>query len=156
MTGPIEAAKGRLDERCLVAGLHRNKDCRPPLKGMPSRRVIVSCDGKGSPFKENEARCDYILIAERPDGPAWVASLELKKGDARAEAIDQLRAGARMAAHLVPKRFQAAFRPILAYGGGAHRMELVRLRDARLSFHGRREPIRMIKCADPLAKAFAD
>ena len=154
--GPIEVLKDRLDERCLVARFSRNKNCKPPLKGVPARRVIVSFDGKWSPFKSDEKRCDYLVVAEDSGGPTWVAPVELKSDDAETHAIRQLRAGARMAARLVPKGFATVFRPILAYGGGAHRMELIQLRAARISFHGKQEPIRMIKCTEPLAKAFVE
>lgn len=125
------------------------------LAGAPQQRLIVDFDKAGSPLGPADTRCDYLLLAEPSCGDLWVAPVELKKGDADlGKSIEQLRAGAQAAECLVSKEVAAGaiFRPVLA-SGGIDKNERKNLKDERVKFYDRKEPVRRIKCGAPLMAA---
>ena len=126
------------------------------LKDAPKERQIVDFDKPGAPVPGDGRKCDYPVIAEGAQGEAcWVAPLELKKGGLRAsDAVRQLRAGAEAADKPVAGAFQTSFRPTVAFGS-LHKLERAALREKRnwISFRGRLEAVRLMKCGDRLVNA---
>ncbi|MYB35391.1 MAG: hypothetical protein F4X92_09805 [Gammaproteobacteria bacterium] len=154
MTGVVGAVRGAVDGDCLV-GRCRKEGCTVSLGGAPRNRLVVDFDKPGSPLGPDQARCDYLFVAEAA-GRALVGLIEVKKGRIDAsEARRQLQAGARGAEPLVPSCRSIVFRPILVSGGGMRRAERTAMRRAYVSFHGRREPLRRMACKARLMSAFA-
>ena len=153
MSGLVARARANVDGRCIATRI-RKEGCSVSLNGVPSDRLIVDLDKPGSPLGQADAHCDYVFVAEDGAGACWMAPLELTTGPVDASKfVQQLRAGASAAEQLVPKNAAARFRPIAVYGGGSHIAERRKLqrRDSQVSFHGMREPVRLMKCGMRLA-----
>ena len=153
MSGLVAHALANVDDRCIATRI-RKEGCIVSLNGAPSDRLIVDFDKPGSPLGPAAVRCDYLLIAEDDAGAGWVAPMELTRGRGVASKfVRQLRAGAAAAEQLAPRGAAARFRPIAVYGGGLHMAERRALQrsDSQVSFHGVREPIRLMKCGMRLA-----
>lgn len=153
MSGLVARARANVDCRCIATRIRRPK-CRVVLDGVPASCLIVDLDDPGSPLGDSDARCDYLFVAEDDAAGSWVAPLELTTGPVDANKfVRQLRAGASAAERLVPRNVAAGFRPIAVYGGGSHIAERRRLQrnDNKVSFHGVREPVRLMKCGARLA-----
>ena len=129
--------------------------CSVSLDGAPVPRLIVDLDKPGSPLGPTVVRCDYLFVAD--DATAdWVSPLEYTRGQFRtSKFVPQLRAGAQAAEQLVPRNAAVNFCPIAVFGGGLHRAEQRRLKQPsnRVRFHGKSEPLRLIKCGEKLTKA---
>ena len=150
----VAAVRKNVDKSCLVKRC-RKEGCAVSLAGAPESCLIVDFDKPGSPLGPDSTRCDYLFVAEGSGGSGWVAPLELKKGQLRAdEVVRQLQAGARAAAHLVPSGAPVAFRPV-AVSGNAPKHERNRLKDKRnwIRFRGGDKPVRLIPCRAPLVRA---
>ena len=153
MSGLVARARANVDDRCIATRIRR-PGCRVVLDGAPASCLIVDFDEPGSPLGDADARCDYLFVAEDDAAGGWVAPLELTTGPVDASKfVRQLRAGASAAEQLVPKNAAAKFRPIAVYGGGSHIAERRALQrnDSQVSFHGMREPVRLMKCGMRLA-----
>ena len=157
MTGLVDTVRGKVPSTCLVVGRLKKEGCSVSLKDAPRRRLIVDFDKSGSPLGANDTRCDYLLVAEERGSTAWVAPIEIKRGRLDAsEAVEQLRAGARVAEQLVPSPMRVDFRPVAASGGNkAERAEL-RNRQNMIRFHGQTEYVRFLNCGERLIDAFTE
>lgn len=153
MSGLVARALANVDGRCVAKRI-RKEGCTVSLSGAPTARLIVDLDKPGSPIGQADVHCDYLFVAEDDAAGGWVAPLELTTGPVDASKfVGQLRAGASAAERLVPRNVAAKFRPIAVYGGGSHIAERRKLQrnDSKVSFHGMREPVRLIKCGTKLA-----
>lgn len=155
MTALMKTVRVALDCRCVITGRLRKEGCSVSLQGTPQPHVVADFDKPGSPFGENETRCDYLFVADGTEGICWSAPLELKKGSLQAgEVVRQLRAGAEVAERFVSSTKPVRFRPTAAFGN-ISKAARDRLKDksSKVSFHGHAESIRLIKCGDSLMKA---
>ena len=153
MSGLVAHARDNVDGRCIDTRI-RKEGCSVSLNGVPSDRLIVDLDRPGSPLGPADARCDYLFIAEDGAGAGWVAPMELTTGPVDADKFArQLQAGASAAERVVRRSESVRFRPVAVYGGGSHIAQRRKLQrnDRKVSFHGVREPIRLMKCGAPLA-----
>ncbi len=153
MSGLVLRARAKVDDRCIATQI-RKEGCSVSLNGVPSDRLIVDLDEPGSPLGDAVTRCDYVFIAEDGAGAGWMVPLELTTGPVDADKFArQLQAGASAAERVVPRSESVRFRPVAVYGGGSHIAQRRKLQrnDRKVSFHGVREPIRLMKCGAPLA-----
>lgn len=150
----VQAVRGKLSSRCLVAGRLKKKGCRVLLSGTPKSYAVVDFDKPGSPLGPEDPRCDYLYVADGKNIVGWVVPLELKKGRFHSgEAVRQLQAGASAAEMFLPKVKSIVFRPVAASGGipKAERNRLKR-RSSLISFQGNMEEIRLMPCGASLAQ----
>ena len=153
MTGVVEMVRSMVENTCVISKGLRKEGCTVSLKDVPQSRLIIDFDKPGSPLGKNQARCDYLCVAEVAGKPGWVVPLELKRGGIDAsKVVRQLNAGARAAKRLVPNTMKVNFRPVVAYGGGIHTAErnALRANHNKVQFHGTAEPVRLIKCRGQL------
>lgn len=155
MTGFLERIRSHLALRIPSQSRLRKEGCVVKTTNLPKLRLIIDFDKPGLPLAGNELRCDYLVIAEDQRGIGWVAPLELKRGQLHAHRVfKQLQAGARAAEQLVGLDEAVKFRPVAASGRvSKHERTMLKKRQCMVSFHGRREPIRLISCGDPLSRA---
>ena len=139
-----------LAERCRRAG------CSVTLKDAPSPHLIIDVDCKKLPIGPSDPKCDFIFLS---DEGKLVVPIELKKGNPDAsQIVGQLRAGAALAERIVPDDVKVQFRPVAAYGGRAHPIELRQFRRPHnfVRFRGRPLEVKLLSCGDSLAKALKD
>ena len=109
-------------------------------------------DHKHSPA--TGGRCDYLFIGESSDRAKrilYVVPLELKSSGFKAGSVSkQLTGGARAAQRVVPKVPACRFVPIVAHDG-AHRKQINDLAKRRVSFRGKKYPIKVVRCGEPIA-----
>ena len=158
MTGWLERARRGFDELCRVSECRR-PGCSVSLVGLPSARVAVDFDERGSPLGPSDKRPDFLVIAAPADDVGWVAPVELKKGSADvSDAAKQLQAGANVAESRVgPRRVaNTVFRPVLATGS-MRRVEQreLRMKKNRVRFRGEWTGIERIDCGDRLVAVFS-
>lgn len=156
MTSPLERLDERIDSGCLVEGCSR-PGCTVGLEGAPGPYRLIDLDHPDSPARASAKRCDYLFIGEADGGAGLhVVPLELKSSGIRIGAVSsQLRAGAKIAERIVPGASSIRFVPVAAHGGNLHRRwfnELARPGN-RVPFRGKRYPIRLIRCGEPLSGA---
>ena len=158
MTSLPERVGSRIeDKRCLVkrGPLHKH-GCKLQMTGAPKDRVVVDFDKPGSPLPTGDTpRCDYLLVAEDADRPAWVVVLELKRGQLHTDqVVRQLQAGASAAGKLVPEGSEFCFRPMVASGRvNSYQRNELKKKVNRVTLHGRCEPVRRVACGSCLANA---
>ena len=148
----IDDLKQKFDERCLVSNNRINKEgCRLTLEwGLITQNLIVDLDKPGSPFVENEKKCDYILAFICKQGSGWLAPLELMKGRLDAsKALDQLNAGVSKVERLIPQSVSINLYPIVA-SGYVKRQELRKLRKQPVKFRLEKEVTESIRCGSKL------
>ena len=156
MTSLLARVRNAVDARRLIKRRKLYKEgCRVLMTNAPNPRLIVDFDKPGSPLAQEATRCDYLLVAKGQQEFEWVAPLELKRGQLRADqVVRQLRAGASAAEKLVPEGEPVKFRPVAA-SGSASKHERKRLKDKgnMIRFHGHVEPVRLMSCGAPLVRA---
>lgn len=156
MTSPLEHLDTRIDSGCLVEGCSR-RGCAAGLDGAPSPYRLIDLDHPDSPARASAGRCDYLFIGEDDGGAGLhVVPLELKSSGIRAGKVSsQLRAGAGIAERIVPGASSIRFVPVAAHGGKLHRRRFNELAKPanRVPFRGKRYPIRLIRCGEPLSAA---
>ena len=151
----LERVRLELDPECLVERGLNKEGCRVLLTNAPDPRLIIDFDKPGSPLAQEATRCDYLLVAEGRQRIAWIAPLELKRGELPAgQVVRQLRAGASVAEKLVPEGEPVRFRPVAA-SGSVSKHDRNKLRDKKnmIRFHGHKEAVRLMSCGGPLIKA---
>jgi len=153
MIALVETVRNKVDEACLVNSCSK-EGCKVLMKEAPQSRLIVDFDKPNSPLGQNQTRCYYLFIAESPD-KCWVVPMELKKGKVDASrAIEQLKAGAKVADNLIPKHLSVAFHPVIV-SKGINKVERTAMKDPRnrVMFHGRPAPVSLIDCGAALMTA---
>ena len=148
MTSLCDEVRHRIPPNCIVTRC-RKEGCSVSLQEAPEPFLVIDVD-KGAAGAD-ETNCDYILIgcADR----AWVVALELKRGNAEADTVvRQLRAGARAASRVIPPGVRLTFLPVVASGGIKRaQRDLLRRSSNRISFRGKKEYVRRIRCGERLA-----
>ncbi len=145
------------DERCIVTRCTKS-GCRVSLAKAPSPRIILDLDRPGVPFlSQGDSRCDYLFAGGPGESEkAWVAPMELKKGEIKAaDIVSQLRAGANLAERLIPAEASPKFVPVAAHGGRITRYQkaILQRKESRISFRDKEYVVRTIKCGAPLTNA---
>ena len=151
----VSRVKANVPGECLAKKCKR-EGCSVTLKEAPKSHVIINVDCKKLPIWLGDSKCDFIFIS---DEGKWVVPIELKKGSPDASHIvGQLRAGAKLAEAIVPDDVEVRFRPVAAYGGKPHPIELRKFRRPQnfVSFKSKSIEVKLLKCGDPLAKALKD
>lgn len=153
MTGLVGLVRAKIAARWDTGERLRRSGCSLSLRDAPRRRIIVDFDKpKRRARTQNDARCDYLLVAETEDRLGWVLPIEMKSGNVDAtHALRQLQAGARETERIVPQDLDFRFRPVLAFGT-LHRAQLNRMKDPRnqIRFRDIAEATRLIRCGSPL------
>ena len=157
MSGLVEAFRRVVPEDSLARSCVK-QGCRVSLEGVPKEHLLIDFDKLATPSGNATKRCDYLFISDGgPRKQPCVAPIELKKGRLRArEVATQIKSGARFAEKHVKAKTKVDFRPLAAYGGEATKTEIKKLRrkENKISFHDRSESVRLIRCGNPLMKAF--
>ncbi len=155
MTDLLERVRLALDTRCLIQRGVNKGGCKISMANAPNPRLEIDFDKPGSPLSQNATRRDYLVIAEGQQSFGWVAPLELKRGQLRADrVVRQLKAGAKAAEKLVPKSVSVKFRPVAASGGRSmHERRNLRKKRSMIRFHGHSEHVRLMSCGDRLVRA---
>ncbi len=126
MTERLSRIEGQLDPRALSKKCEK-EGCSVSLQGLQSPYLLVDLDRPGSPLRQHETRCDYILFCDH-DSMLHVAALELKGGRARsAVARGQLEAGAKAAEQLCASEGSLRFRAVLVHGRNLRKAERKRI-----------------------------
>lgn len=153
MTRLVDAVRARIAAKWDTGGRLRRSGCSLSLRDAPSKRIIVDFDKPMRRVRtQDDARCDYLFVAEAEDRLGWVLPIEMKGGNVDAtHALRQLQAGARETEKIVPQDTEFRFRPVLAFGT-LHKAQLNRMKDPRnqIRFRGITEAARLIRCGTPL------
>ncbi len=139
------------------------KGCKVSLEDAPQPRLIIDFRNIKP---QDRTHCDYLFVADAPKSSGWVVLLELKgQGADIAHVVKQLQMGAYTAEQLVSSALDIHFRPILVSKsmGKAERKALKRAKakqtkeriraNREIRFHRHSEPVRRIRCGEPLTKA---
>ena len=149
MNGLVAKVRNVVPPACQTSR-HGKDGCSVSMKGAPTPRVTVDMDCKRLGIQGS--RCDYLFVGEH-QGSAWVVPIELKSGKVRtSEVRDQLQGGAQFAQTLLAAGDQFNFVPVLVHGKSIHRLELNKLRQARISLRGKIQQPRLIKCGEPVTR----
>lgn len=149
MNGLLSAVRSQVAQSCIVNRCNRD-GCSVSLPGNSRNRVVVDCDGEGSPFGANQAKCDYLLFEETDSGTGRAVPIELKSGGIKAsDAIRELQAGAAMVENLIPPRTGLRFLPLIA-SGNVPKGEKAAIKKVRIRFRGKPVRISRIRCGNPL------
>ena len=153
MTGLVDAVRKQVCEKCLVDECDKS-GCSVSLDGAPQPRLVIDFDGPNSPVPPSKPRCDYLFIADERSNRSWVVPMELKNSEMKvSKVIRQLRAGARVAERLASKSSAISFRPVaIVRQIRKDTREKLRNENNGVSFHRRRERIRVLVCGEPLTK----
>ena len=155
MSSVVARAAERIPNACQARNCSK-EGCKTPMRGLDDPHVLIDMDCEQLSIPEDQAHCDYIFVGIH-GGNEWIAPMELKKGNVSVgELRKQLQAGADFAESCFsPRRGQAAFRPIAAYGGKLHKSQSVELKKGlnRVKFGQIPYQIKLIRCGSPLVKA---
>ena len=149
----VEVAN-QIPDACCTTRCNKG-GCRVDLrKGLPPSPVIVDVDCDGLRIPNGWKRCDYLFFGSGSD-VNYVAPIELKSGGLSASTVlEQLEGGARMADAWLPQEVSFRLVPILAHGKGIRRKALNDLRSKKIRLRGQTKRAVLIRCGDPLTKAF--
>ena len=153
--GVAEAIRAKIDPKCVTRQC-REGNCEVSIHDTPETSFAIRMDHPRSPVSRNGRRCDFLFVGSmHHGGEEWIVPMELKAGEVKAsEVAAQLRAGTEAANQLVPPGANIRFRPVVA-SGKIHkdeRMKLLRSSN-KITFRGKKEVIRRIRCGDPLTQA---
>lgn len=156
MSRLVEAVRRQVPPKSLARKCEK-KGCRVSLKNVLERHLLVDFDKLDKPSGSETKCCDYLFVSDRDsEKQPYVALIELKRGRLDvSDIVAQIKAGADIAKVFFSKKTVFSFRPVAACGGKATKIEIKRLREERnkISFHGHRESIRLIRSGSPLIKA---
>ena len=153
MSGLVNSVGEKVSKDCCTNRCRKGK-CKVNLSRDLCPRLVIDLDHCEELASKNDTRCDYIIVCEI-SGDELVIPLELTGGKKDAsEIVAQLQAGALIAKKVVCNNVEFKFRPVFAYRG-FRKGERDALRDNRnrISFLGKRELVRVIKCGNTLSKA---
>ena len=150
MTELVAAVRSRVAQSC-VANHCRKDGCSVALPPARARnRLIIDCDKPGSPFGQDDKKCDCLIFEETENGEGRAIPIELKSGRIRAsEVIEQLQAGARAVENLIPAGVAVQLQPLLAYGE-IPKGERAALNNRVVRFRGKGIRISKIRCGAQL------
>lgn len=149
----VSQVKQNIDCECIVQECQKGQ-CSLKLNNLPEHFLLIDMDHERAPMSsQNGKKCDYVFIGDGLND-LWVAPLELKGGKYSAsQVIGQLQAGASVADHVVSRKAQTRFRPILAHRRGVHRAQQKRLKSTRIQFRSQKRLIKRVKCGSSLVDA---
>ncbi len=119
------------------------------MAGIPEPHLLIDLDLPGSPLGTQSVRCDYLVFAGDGKRQFLVAPVEFKT-KWREKTVRQLQAGADESDRHAPVTPAATFRPVVALHRFSPKARRRSLRE-KVSFRGRSEPIRVVKCGEKLA-----
>ena len=138
-----------MDDRCIATRIRR-PGCRVVLDGAPASCLIVDFDEPGSPLGDADASCDYLFVAEDDAAGGWVAPLELTTGPVDASKFVQAASSGRLCCGAAGAKERGGEIPSyrrlwrrFTYSREAGKLQR---NDSQVSFHGMREPVRLMKC----------
>ena len=149
MTGLLSIIRSQIDQSCMVSRCSKD-GCSVSLGRDNINRLVIDCDGPGSPFGPNQTKCDYLVIEEAQHQPGRAIPIELKSGRIRArDVIEQLQAGAAAVEDLFPRQIEVRLFPLLAFGN-IPKGERTAINNGMVRFRGQPERIKRIRCGAPL------
>ena len=148
----VDEVRRAVPEDCISRRC-RKSGCSASMRNAPSPRILIDLDHPQAPADPSKTRCDYIFIGG--SGAAWVAPMELKRGEVSAsEVASQLQAGADIADRIVPADANVKFRAIAVSGSmsRAERRELDKPAN-QIRFRNVKFRVTPLRCRAPLANA---
>lgn len=129
--------------------------CRVSLKDAPSPHWVIDMDHSFFGLA-NKPHCDFLFIGWDGNRKVdWIVPLELKKGSVDAAGLEkQLKAGSAFAEEWIAAKRKVQFLPVGVYGGKLKPRQRDLLRRSRISFHGKKYELKLIRCNSRLTKAF--
>lgn len=127
--------------------------CSLKLNNLPPPFILIDMDCKELKLTAGN-RCDYLFISNN-ERQCLVVPIELKSGRLDAsQVIKQLQAGSNFAASIIPDHYdvEVQFTPIVAYGGGAHSLELKKLKGQSIRFRQIQAQIKLTRCGRSLSE----
>ncbi len=156
MTELVEAVRSKVSNGSFASKCYKD-GCGLSLQNVPKQHLLVDFDKLDVPSGKETKRCDYLFVSDGDsDNQPYFAPIELKRGRLDvSDVVAQIKAEVGIAKGFFSKKTAFSFRPVAACGGKATKIEIKRVREERnkISFHGRRESIRLIRCRNPLIKA---
>ena len=154
MSSFVDAVAQSVPASCHASQCSSKEGCSISLDSAPHPRVLINMDCEELRLLAG-TRCDYVFVGA-DSAAVWVAPIELKAGRFKgAKVVQQLRAGARIAARWLPQG-EHVFRlvPILAHGPKrVHKEDLRALRAAKITLRNRTRQTVLIKCGKTLRNA---
>ena len=153
MTNIVDYVREKVDESCMEKDEIQKGKCSVSLENAPQPYALIDFDGENAPVSNRQRRCDYLFVANGDEN--WVIPIELKATGLNPNKVtEQLRAGARAAAKIVPRKFDSKFVPVaIVENADKQQLEALRDPDKKIRFHGRKEYVRVIYCGDSLTDA---
>lgn len=153
MTNIVDFLRKNVNESCINEDEIQKGSCSISLENAPRPYAIVDFDDENAPVNKRQRRCDYLFVANGDEN--WVIPIELKATGLNPNKVtEQLSAGARVAAKIVPRRINSKFVPVAVVEAASKKqLEALRDPDAMIRFRGLKEYIRVIYCGDPLTDA---
>ena len=152
MSELINLFRNGISSTCFSNSGIRKEGCRVLLKNVPQSHLVIDFDKPGSPFNQNQIRCDYLFVAELPSQHGIVAPLELKNKNVDVSKVkQQLEAGAKVAEKILPSNVDVEFEPILASTSlNIAANKALKKKNNRVGFRNHFYPIKRMKCNSPL------
>lgn len=152
MSELIDLFRNGISSTCFSHSGIRKEGCRVLLTDLPRSHLVIDFDKPGSPFNQNQTRCDYLFVVESPNKLGLIAPLELKNTKIDVGRIKlQLEAGAKVAENLLPHNMAVSFQPILA-SASLRKAEknALKKRNNNVEFRNGSYPIKRMRCKSPL------
>lgn len=146
----------KVNQKCLTTVCEDNGCCLS-LQGIdPSVYALLAMDGPTSPAPQNETRCDFLFFGRIPGSDRfWVSPVELTRGNNKSSTtiLDQLRAGGRLAEHMVPTQEDVQFAPVAAGPFRKYRRLEFRKRENSILFRNHGFLATTVECCSELLSA---
>ena len=159
MRFPLDLLKeivSKVNQECL-ASVCEDNGCCLSLQGIDSSvYALLAMDGPSSPAPQNESRCDFLFFGRIPGSDRfWVSPVELTMGANKPSTtiLNQLRAGGRLAEHLVPTQEDVQFAPVAAGPFGKFRRMEFRKSENSIPFRERGFLATAVDCSSELSSA---
>ena len=157
MANLVKRIKSCIPSECLATRRLRKVGCSVSLATAPTPWIAIDMDKPQAPVGLSDTKCDYIFIGGSDE--VLVMPMELTKQDLKASKfVKQLRAGAQIAARILPSGEFVQFQPVGVCGGKIHRAErdLLLKSSSKIQFKGKHFNIRLLKCGQPLINALSN
>lgn len=154
MNNLVGRIRDSFPDGCFKTGKLIKEGCSVKLKNAPAPSIAIDMDKRQAPVGHEETKCDFIFIGGANN--VFVVPLELTKQDLKTRKIvRQLRAGADIAAGIIPSSEFVQFQPVGVCGGKIRRAErnLLLKSSSKICFRGKWFNIRLLKCGQPLVDA---
>ncbi len=154
MSSVVETVRGITPPECHAEECE-DGDCSLSLDDVPEPNVLISLEHEAAPVKAGDLHCDYLFVGgNEQNGGLWVSPIELTAGKRiRIHKFKQIQAGANIAEGLLPSGAQVKFLPILAHNIEFRHQVRRNLQKNPVTFRGKKQLIRTVRCGEPLANA---